>query len=315
MGRMASFCAPEAQVVWRLSTAAMGMRLRVRPLSVLVILLTLFKYSLNVRAMSTLEKPSITRCRSPDKETFTCWWEPGSDGGLLTNYTLWYSVEGDKLEHECTDYQTMGPNSCFFDRNHTSIWVIYTITVIATNQMGSSRSDPVFIDVTYIVQPEPPSNVSLQLRVAQEKSFILVQWSAPVMADTQSGWITLKYNLRLKPKALTKWEYFYAGHEAQFIFFSFQPDSVYMVQVRCKADHGIWSDWSSPEAIRTPHAPGLMELSVWSLVTIVSCVLGLTFIGAVIMKMVRVKSYLLPPVPGPKIKGFDIDLQKVSSMA
>lgn len=52
--------------------------------------------------------------------------------------------------YECPDYQTAGENSCFFNKNNTSIWVNYNITVVATNELGSTFSDSVDIDVVYI---------------------------------------------------------------------------------------------------------------------------------------------------------------------
>lgn len=52
--------------------------------------------------------------------------------------------------YECPDYHTAGENSCFFNKNDTSIWVNYNITVVATNALGSTFSDPVDIDVVYI---------------------------------------------------------------------------------------------------------------------------------------------------------------------
>lgn len=52
--------------------------------------------------------------------------------------------------YECPDYRTAGENSCFFNKNDTSLWVNYNITVVATNALGKNTSDPVEVDVVYI---------------------------------------------------------------------------------------------------------------------------------------------------------------------
>ncbi|KAF5900812.1 prolactin receptor, partial [Clarias magur] len=52
--------------------------------------------------------------------------------------------------NECPDYKTAGPNSCFFNKSDTSLWVDYNITVVATNSRGASVSEPVVVDVANI---------------------------------------------------------------------------------------------------------------------------------------------------------------------
>ncbi|KFW97055.1 Prolactin receptor, partial [Phalacrocorax carbo] len=200
------------------------------------------------------EKPTIIKCRSPEKETFTCWWKPGSDGGHPTNYTLLYSKEGEEKVYECPDYRTSGPNSCYFNKKHTSFWTIYNITVRATNEMGSTISDPHYVDVTYIVQPDPPVNVTLELKKPiNRKPYLVLTWSPPPLADVRSGWLTLEYELRLKPEEGEEWETIFVGQQTQYKMFSLNPGKKYIVQIHCKPDHhGSWSEWSSEKYIQIP---------------------------------------------------------------
>ncbi|XP_029434803.1 prolactin receptor [Rhinatrema bivittatum] len=252
------------------------------------------------------DKPEIMKCRSPEKETFSCWWKPGYDGGLPTNYTLLYTTEKQSESLECPDYKTSGPNSCYFDKKHTSIWTLYTIIVNATNEKGSNVSDPEFVDVTYIIEPHPPMNVSLSV----EKNHLLVKWLPPSMADVKYGWLTLVYELRLKTEKAQNWESHSAGQQTQFNVFSLHPGENYIVQVRCKPDHGFWSKWSSESYIQIPNTFHEKDMTLWISIAVLSFVICLTIIWTMALKGYKKMTCIFPPVPGPKIIGFDTQLLK-----
>nr|KAF6355804.1 prolactin receptor [Myotis myotis] len=222
-----------------------------RSLCVWVLLLFLHIRLLN--GQSPPGKPKISKCRSTEKETFSCWWKPGPDGGLPTNYTLTYRKEGNPFIYECPDYKTSGPNSCYFDKKHTSIWTMYVITVNATNQMGSNSSDPHYVDVTYIVEPDPPINLILEVKHPEDqKPYLWIKWFPPAQVDVRSGWLTLQYEIRLKPEKANEWEVHFTGQQTQFKIFSLYPGKKYLVQVRCKPDHGFWSEWGPEGSIHIP---------------------------------------------------------------
>ncbi|NXH20179.1 PRLR protein, partial [Bucco capensis] len=255
-------------------------------------------------------KPTIIKCRSPEKETFTCWWKPGTDGGHPANYTLLYSKEGEEQVYECPDYRTAGPNSCYFDKKHTSFWTIYNITVRATNEMGSNVSDPHYVDVTYIVQPDPPVNVTLELKKPMNrKPYLVLTWSPPPLADVRSGWLTLEYELRLKPEEGEDWEAIFVGQQTQYKMFSLNPGKKYIVQIHCKPDHhGSWSEWSSEKYIQIPADFRVKDMVVWIIVGVLSSLICLIMSWTMVLKGYRMIAFILPPVPGPKIKGIDTHL-------
>ncbi|KAF7243830.1 prolactin receptor [Varanus komodoensis] len=134
--------------------------------------------SIQVHSGQPPGKPTIIKCRSPEKETFACWWKPGSDGRLPCNYTLLYNKEGEQKYLECPDYTTAGSNSCYFDKKHTKLWITYNITVKATNEMGSSVSDPHYVDVANIgltgliaLQSKGPTGVSSSTTIQRPQLF------------------------------------------------------------------------------------------------------------------------------------------------
>ncbi|CAL1567578.1 unnamed protein product [Knipowitschia caucasica] len=249
-------------------------------------------------------KPTLINCRSPEKETFTCWWKPGSDGGLPTTYALYYVKDNSDTLYECPDYQTEGENSCFFNKYETSVWVNYNITVVATNEKGRTFSDPVDVDVAYIVQPHTPENVSVTVMEDNGWPFLRVSWESPHKADIRSGWITLIYELRSKMEGEDEWEENYPGQQKTFNIFSVRSGRTYLVEVRCRPDHGLWSDWSPTTTIKVPQY-FLGERYLWILIFVFSSLVILILIWIIYMNSQSLKRCILPPIPGPKIKGFD----------
>ncbi|KAM6156500.1 prolactin receptor [Erethizon dorsatum] len=283
------------------------MKENVTPTVVFILLLFL-----NIRLLngeSPPGKPVIFKCRSPEKETFTCWWKPGTDGGLPTNYTLTYYKEGDNTIYECPDYNTSGPNSCYFSKNYTAMWTIYIIRVNATNKKGSSASEPRFVDVTYIVEPNPPQNLTLEVKHPEDrKPYLWIKWFPPTLIDVKSGWFILQYEVRLKPEKAAQWETHFAGQQTHFKILSLHPGHKYFVQVRCKPDHGFWSKWSQENSIEIPSAVNMNNTTTWIFVAILSAVIYFVMVCAVALKGYRMMTCIFPPVPGPKIKGFDTGL-------
>nr|AAV71059.1 prolactin receptor form b [Cyprinus carpio] len=265
--------------------------------------------TLQAAGVSPPGKPRLTSCRSPEKETFTCWWEPGGDGGLPTTYALYYHLENSETVYECPDYRTAGENSCFFNKNDTSLWVNYNITVVASNALGKNISDPVEVDVVYIVQPNTPEHVTAVVVHDEQGPFVRVSWEKPRTADTRSGWITLLYQLRVKQEKDKEWEEYNAGMQKYYNVFSLHPDKEYMVQVRCKPDHGFWSEWTQTTYVKMPDYI-TRERSLWIMITIFFVFIVVILTWTLNVKRNSVKLCLLPAVPGPKIKGFDKQLLK-----
>ncbi|KAL7836670.1 hypothetical protein AOLI_G00279540 [Acnodon oligacanthus] len=266
------------------------------------------------KSQSAPGRPKLTSCRSPEKETFTCWWEPGSTGGLPTTHRLFYRKERSEKVSECPDYHSAGNNSCYFNKAHTSIWVFYNITVVASNAYGDTFSESVEVDVMDIVQPHSPENVTLTVVGAEDNPYFLVQWEAPHDTDTRSGWVTLKYEVRVKLEnsrlqQASEWEVYSAGKQKELSIYSPQPGGRYTVQVCCRLDQGSWSEWSPPAFIKVPNNY-LKERSIMIFTATISAFIFLITFGILVVKREHVKHCLLPPVPGPKIKGFDVQLLK-----
>lgn len=57
------------------------------------------------------------------------------------------------------------------------------------------------------VEPEPPRNLTLEVRQLKDKKpYLWVKWSPPTITDVKTGWFTMEYEIRLKSEEADEWE-------------------------------------------------------------------------------------------------------------
>ncbi|XP_051923046.1 prolactin receptor b isoform X2 [Hippocampus zosterae] len=308
--RRVLLCEPHGWFFFRVSA---GDRMKRDTCAAAIALLLLSAAHCNDR--SPPGRPVLLGCRSPEKETFTCRWEPGVDGGLPTAHRLYYQRERLEGTHECPDYRSAGSNSCFFDRSHTSIWVDYYLTVVASNMLGNATSDVFKVDVMEIVKPDAPERVTLTAEDRADSPSLRVSWEHPRDVDAGSGWVTPEYQIRARRRRragdAADWKEYKAGAQTHFTLYGVHPGAAFEVQARCRLDRGSWSSWSDSSYAEIPDRVG-RDGPFWTSLSALSGLLFLSAVCAVVTKRKSVMRFLLPPVPGPKIRGLDFQLIKVA---
>ncbi|CAH2296417.1 growth hormone receptor [Pelobates cultripes] len=256
-----------------------------------------------------LQKPSITKCRSPEMETFTCRWTYGdfhnlSSPGLLK---LIY-MKNDELDWvDCPDNVTAGENSCYFDKAHTSTWWPYRIHLISEDVLF----DKLHFSVEDIVIPDPPVDLNWTLLSISDTLLrvdLKLKWSPPPSADVKSGWIKLEYEVHYQELNSTKWIVVDSLTTTTTPLYALRIGIEHLVKIRARQtinkQYGDFSDVLHIPAVTVPEP----TIPWMALVISGLCIVLVILIFIIIFKKKRLKILILPPVPVPKIKGIDPDL-------
>lgn len=266
-------------------------------------------------------KPKFTKCRSPELETFSCYWTDGVHHGLKSpgSIQLFYirrsTQEWTQEWRECPDYVSAGENSCYFNSSYTSIWIPYCIKLIS----NGGTVDQKCFSVEEIVQPDPPVALNwtlLNVSLTGIHADIQVRWEPPPNADVQKGWIVLEYELQYKEVNETQWKMMDPVLSTSLPVYSLRLDKEYEIRVRSRQRNSEkYGEFSEVLYVTLPQmSPFACEEDFqfpWFLIIIFG-IFGLTVILFVFIfsKQQRIKMLILPPVPVPKIKGIDPDLFK-----
>ncbi|KAM9251268.1 growth hormone receptor [Cariama cristata] len=266
-----------------------------------------------------LRWPQISKCRSPELETFSCYWTDGNFYNLTAPGTiqLLYMKRNDEDWKECPDYITAGENSCYFNTSYTSIWIPYCVKLANKDEVFDEKC----FSVDEIVLPDPPVHLNWTLLNTSQTGIhgdIQVRWDPPPTADVQKGWITLEYELQYKEVNETKWKELEPRLSTMVPLYSLKMGRDYEIRVRSRQrtseKFGEFSEILyvsfSQIGVEFVHCAEEIEFPWFLVVIFGACGLTVTVILILLSKQPRLKMLIFPPVPVPKIKGIDPDLLK-----
>ncbi|KAM4579226.1 growth hormone receptor a [Fundulus diaphanus] len=264
---------------------------------------------------ATLE-PHFTDCISRDQETFRCWWSPGSFHNLSSPGTLrvfYLKKDSPSSEwKECPEYIHKN-RECFFDANHTSVWIPYCVQLRGQNITYFNEDD--CFTVENIVRPDPPVSLNWTLLNMSPSGLsydVLVSWEPPPSADVGVGWMRIEYEIQYRERNATSWEALEKQPHTQQTIYGLQIGREYEVHIRSRMQAFVkFGEFSDSIFIQVTEIPSKDSTVPFTLVLI----FGIVGVLIVIMVIVasqqqRLMMILLPPVPAPKIKGIDSELLK-----
>ncbi|XP_038560675.1 growth hormone receptor a [Micropterus salmoides] len=263
-------------------------------------------------------EPHFTKCISRDLETFRCWWSPGNFHNLSTPGALrvFYNKKDSPTSEwkECPEY-IHSNRECFFDAEHTSVWITYCMQLRSQNVTYFNEDD--CFTVENIVRPDPPVSLNWTLLNVSPSGVsydVMVNWEPPPSADVSLGWMRIEYEIQYRKTNTTNWKALKIQPHTQQTIYGLHIGTEYEVHIRCRMQAFTkFGEFSDPIFILVTEIPSKGHESTFQLTLVF--VFGVVGILIVIMIIVvsqqhRLMMILLPPVPAPKIKGIDPELLK-----
>ncbi|KAJ0037051.1 hypothetical protein NL108_016692 [Boleophthalmus pectinirostris] len=257
--------------------------------------------------------PHIVDCFSANMETLRCRWSSGtfhnlSEPGALRLFYLNKPSVVDWIE--CPAYSTKRPDECFFSEEHTTVWYNYRVQLRSRDQ--NTIYDELVFTVYEKVRPDPPHKLSWQVlnrSVSGQYYDTEVRWSPPESADVQSGWMKLQYQLQHRDASSSEWKTRDLVDGTHCSVFGLLTGVQYEVRLRCKMSGMTeFGDFSESIYIYTPAT--VSRFPVAALLVFGALCLVAVLIMVFISQQEKLMVLLLPPIPGPKIRGIDPELLK-----
>lgn len=262
--------------------------------------------------------PHLTGCFSRNLETFRCRWNVGTFQNVSEpgDLRLLYIIKKPSPTEwsECPHYSTDRPNECFFNESHTSIWMYYSVQLRSKD--SAILYDEKFFYVQDIVEPDPPVSLNwtlLNVSLTSAYYDIMLSWKPPPSADVETGWMVLQYEVQYRDVSSDQWEVVEPVKRTRCTVYGLQTNANHEVRVRCKMHGGKeFGEFSDSVFVHIPSKASRFPV-VALLIFGALCLVAILML-IVILQQERLMVMLLPPVPGPKIRGIDPELLKKGKM-
>ncbi|TSX03290.1 Growth hormone receptor [Bagarius yarrelli] len=254
--------------------------------------------------------PRLIGCYSLELITFRCKWDVGPFWNLAdpADLRLFYMLKESKNDgkwQECPSYSTTKENECYFDANHTIIWSHYFIQLRSkTNDVY----DEMFFTVEEIVFPDPPEKLNWTLLSLGPTGLfcdVMVSWDTPSSAadSVKMGWMTLWYETQYKETGSEQWKTLKSGKDMQANIYGLHTNTEYEVRVKSIMRGYNSGDFGDPAFILVSVKGS--RVTTTAVFILVATAIGIMLVLLVMSRKQKLMVILLPPVPGPKIKGID----------
>ncbi|KAJ7988448.1 hypothetical protein DPEC_G00323650 [Dallia pectoralis] len=265
--------------------------------------------------------PRIIGCVSHDMYTFRCRWNIGTFQNLTEprDLRMFYYINDKNISpktwSECPHYTAGRKDECYFKESYTKVWMTYRV------QLRSGAQDIVYDEVIFtvdkIVEPDPPIALNwtlLKVSLTGGHFDVKVSWEPPHSADVLMGWMTLQYEVQYCEVNSTKWIRVDLDKGKQRSLYGLRTNTDYEVRVRCKMlGSQNFGEFGDSIFIHIPTKESRFPVSV--LLVFAAMGLAVVLMLLIYSQQQKLMVILLPPIPGPKIKGINPELLKKGKLA
>ncbi|CAJ1062261.1 interleukin-6 receptor subunit alpha [Xyrichtys novacula] len=207
-------------------------------------------FSIRVIIADPPETPTLSCYKRSPSSKLRCEWTPRKAITIIPDCYLLLSKRESELFRriKCSYSPRLSRCWCALDYDEDELRTHHRAYLCVTSIAGNTTSNLKHFTPLGILQPEPPSHVTVQQETGQETRLKVI-WTYPKSWKSQDSHYELKYEIKYRPRMSSSiYEQRHTIKKNQhFTITDAMPGVEYVIQLRATEEFdGLWSDWSLP---------------------------------------------------------------------